>query len=141
MRGDPVSLRDQLQGIYDERRSLTPADVVDVARDPEHPLHERFEWDDSVAGERWRQHQAGELIRSVKIAFVDPQGRPADVRAFHAVRSDKGHAYRPTDEIVQDEIATKVLLQDMEREWRALQARWSRFEEFSAMVRRDVEAA
>lgn len=63
------------------------------------------------------------------------------VRAFHAVRREDGHHYMPADEIVRDEIATKTLLADMEREWRLLYRRYADFEEFVTMVKRDVDAA
>lgn len=137
-----MSLRDELQRIYEDRQRLTPRDVVDVARDPQHPLHSRFEWDDSVAGPKWREQQARELIRSVRIQYIDRAGRPSDVRAFHAVRGPDGRSsYRPAEEIVENEVVTAVLLAEMEREWRQLRARWERFDEFRELVRRDVDAA
>lgn len=34
-------------------------------------LHSYFEWDDKVAAEQWRRHQADELISKVEI--VDPK--------------------------------------------------------------------
>ena len=43
--------------------------------------------------------------------------------------------------IIEDPFVTKILLQDMEREWRALQARYDRFTEFYAMVQRDLKAS
>lgn len=134
-------LRQTLQTIYDSRGQLTPSIVLDVARNPEHPLHDRFEWDDSVAAERWRKHQAHELIQSVKITYTDKKGHPSDVRAFHAVRTEHGHVYQPVEEVVENELTRQLLLQDMEREWRTLHRRWQSFEEFAAMVLRDVEAA
>lgn len=136
-----MSLRDQLQAVYEDRKQLTPADVLEVASDPDHPLHARFEWDDTAAAGKWRQHQAHELIRSVKIAYIDGNGHPADVRAFHAVRTERGHVYEPVEEVAANELTTKLLLQDMEREWRTLRRRWEGFEQFTALVRRDVDAA
>jgi hypothetical protein len=46
---------------------VTPAQVVEAARDPANPLHEEFEWDDSVAAEQWRLAQARTLIRSIRV--------------------------------------------------------------------------
>lgn len=135
------SLRDQLQAVYDQRGQLTPSDVVDEARDPEHPLHPRFEWDDSVAGERWRRQQAHELIQSVRISYKARTGEARDVRAFHAVRSEKGHTYEPIEKVLQDDIMTKIVRADMEREWKALKRRYERFDEFAAMVLADLSVA
>lgn len=134
-------LRAQLQAIYDQHRKLTPALVVDEARDPQHPLHARFEWDDSIAGERWRHHQAHELITSVRVSYVAPSGKPRDIRQYHAIRGEKGHVYEPVEKVVADEMMTRILMADMEREWRALKKRYDQFDEFYAMVRRDLGEA
>lgn len=58
-----MDLRTALQGIYDQHQQLTPAIVVDEARDAAHPLHSRFDWNDATAGEAWRRQQAHELIQ------------------------------------------------------------------------------
>lgn len=128
------SLRDCLLDIYDRHQELTPDLVVDEARDPDHPLHHRFEWDDAVAAEGFRREQARSLIQSVKVSFVPPSGEPSEIRTFHAVRKNEGRVYRPIDEIVQDPIATRVLLQEMERDWKRLKARYGHLVEFQKMV-------
>lgn len=135
-----MSLREQLQNVYDTHGQLTPALVVDIARDKQHPLHDRFEWNDKVAGEAWRRQQAHELIRSVKVVYreADDTNPEKSVRAFHAVRADKGHVYEPVDKVIADDFTRRLVLQDMEREWRALHRRYQNFEEFAAMVRADL---
>jgi hypothetical protein len=135
-----VNLRDELQGIYDQHGKLTPALVVDEARHESHPLHGRFEWDDAIAGEAWRREQAHQLIQSVRITYksAGPDGQEKNIRAFHAVRGEdednNGYVYRPADEVVADPLATKILLADMEREWRTLRRRYQDFKEFWQMV-------
>lgn len=136
-----ADLREQLQSIYQRHGELTPQVVLDEARDPSHPLHNRFEWRDDVAAEQWRKQQAHDLIVSVKVTYRDDKQGLREVRAFHAVRQGNGHVYRSTDDIVRDEVATKALLADMEREWRQLHRRYSHFAEFADMVRRDIDGA
>jgi len=137
------NLRDELQSIYDTHATLTPALVVDSARDEKHPLHNRFEWDDAVAGEAYRRHQAHELIQSVRVVYreADDKEGARSVRAFHAVRTEDGHAYEPLDKITSDPMLAKILLRDMEREWKQLMRRYGQFEEFLALVRGDLEQA
>lgn len=134
-----ASLRDELLAIRAEHGKLTPAVVVEAAGAEDHPLHDRFEWDDSVAGQKYRLIQARELIRVVREKYIDRSGAPADVRTFHAIPRSDGMAYEPLDEIVRDDIASKVLLQSMEREWRLLRARYERFAEFREMILRDLQ--
>jgi hypothetical protein len=83
------------------------------------------------------------LIRKVKVVYreADESGPEKSVRAFHAVRSDKGHVYEPVEKVVADDFTRRLLLNDMEREWKALHQRYQEFEEFLSMVRRDVSDA
>jgi hypothetical protein len=46
---------------------LTPDAVVADANTASGPYHDHFEWDDSIAGHKYRLDQARELIRSVKL--------------------------------------------------------------------------
>lgn len=132
-----MNLRDQLQAIYDNRGQLTPALVVDEARAEGHPLHSRFEWDDAVAGEAYRRQQAHELIRSVKIVYTHDEKGDRTVRAFHAVRTEEGHVYEPAEKVAADPFLSRLLMADMEREWKQLRRRYEEFEEFWHMVRAD----
>lgn len=58
-----ADLRSALTDIYRARGELTPQLVVDEARPKDAPLHDRFEWDNKVAGEAYRRVQAQQLIR------------------------------------------------------------------------------
>lgn len=141
-----MSLRDQLQAIYDKHGTLTPALVVEEARDESHPLHPRvFDRPVAEAAEAWYLHRAHELIRSVKVTYKKsdtPGDMASAVRAFHAVRGgddgDQEYAYKPVDEIVANPLMTELVRREMEREWKSLHRRYSMFVEFVEMVRGDV---
>lgn len=66
---------------------VTPEEIVEVARNPKHPLHDAFEWDDSIAAEKWRLDQARVLIRTVQVVItvrdieITGQGLIRDPRA------------------------------------------------------------
>ncbi len=49
------------------RGRISPPIVLEDARDPKSPLHNAFEWDDSIAGEKYRLEQAGDIIRCYKV--------------------------------------------------------------------------
>lgn len=139
-----MSLRDQLQTIYDQHGRLEDHVVEMEARDLAHPLHNRFEWDDSVAGYRFRLHQARNLIRSVKITYREADGLqgPATIRAYHSVpQADGTTAYKRADEIIEDDFTRTLVLRQMERAWKQLQSRYAHFAEFADMVRTDLEKA
>lgn len=131
-----MSLRDSLQAIYDQRGELTPALVVDLARPEDHPLHDRFEWNDAIAGEVHRREQARRLIRSVKITDNRNPKRPRHIREFVSVSrgTDPQPTYMPTVDAVADEFTRALVLQAMEREIAALKRKYSHLKEFAAAI-------
>jgi hypothetical protein len=132
-----MSLRDELEAVRAKHGRLTPAHVVEDARPADHPLHDRFDWDNRTAGESWRRQQASELIRSVRVMYREPteDDAGADVRAYHAVRRDADHEYVPVDEVAGDPMLTALVLNDMRREWLAFQRRYGHMVEFVELVR------
>lgn len=128
-----MSVESQLMEIYTREGVLTPQLVVEEARDPASPLHDRFEWDDTAAGERYRQHQARQLIRTVRVTYGDDyDGSPRTVRRFHSVHRplEERRSYEPVDSITQDPLMAKLLLQEMRREWLAMRRRYEHMNEF-----------
>ena len=138
-----MTLRDYLQQIYDERGQLTPALVVDAARNPEHPLHTRFEWDDSIAAEQYRRVQAGELIRKVKVRYIEtPNSEPQRVRAFVPVRQDDfGPANFVPVEQMADDMTARLVLRDFERALARLKAEYGHLTQYAELLRRAADAA
>ena len=134
------TLREQLQKIHEERGSLTPSLVVDEARDPAHPLHARFEWDDSIAGEKYRQQQASELIRSVKVTSVTGE-ELTRVRAYHSVPTADGATYVPIEDVQADPFTRRLVLQQAEREYTQLLKRYQHLKEFLEFAERELRKA
>lgn len=82
-----VAIREELEKLGTETR-LTPETVVEAARDPRSPLHDRFQWDDSVAGEAYRLQQARALIKQVRVDVV--RADQTVIRAPVFVRAPEG---------------------------------------------------
>lgn len=135
-----ADLRSVLTNHYKKYGELNPQIVVDEARPQGAPLHDRFEWDDEIAGEKYRLVQAQQMIRSVQIEFIDKRtGETKFVRGFHSCReSGLGTGYQPTEEIVQDEVALKILLKQCEREIADLKRKYGHLAEFADMMREAV---
>jgi hypothetical protein len=124
--------------------TLTAQAVVDAARPPDHPLHQHFEWDEEKAAEKYRVQQARQLIRIVKLQYIDKRGEVQRMRVFHSVpdpESVSGRSYVPLEEIERSEVMTAQLRRSMEIDWRNLHRRYRQFAEFAAMVRRDTAEA
>jgi len=135
-----VTLRGYLIELRNREGYLTPQVIVDDARPADSQLHDRFEWDDAVAAEQYRLSQARELVRSVRITFVEPSGTIERTRAFVSIERAERTEYIPVEEVRSDPALTALALRDAEREWRALFARFKHLESFLDLVRKDVAA-
>lgn len=133
-----TGLRSQLQALYEANGELSPALVVDSATPEDHPLHVYFEWDNAVAGPKYRILQAEDLIRSIKVTYTDKRGEKQAVRWWHPVRNDAPGVYDPLDVISVNEISMAVLIRQADREWKQMKQRFGHLNEFWEMVRKEA---
>ena len=63
---------------------------------------------------------------------------PFKARAFSPVRPDRPGVFDPLEVIEQDPVKYAVLLQTMEREWRAMKTQYDHLAEFWDMIRKDA---
>lgn len=135
-----MSLRDELTALHRENGRLTAQLVVDAARPVGHPLHDRFEWNDAVAGEKYRRTQAAELIRSVKVEWATGSVTTEPVRAFHSITRADSTSYEPIEDIATDDLAAQLLLRQAVRDWKALHRRYQHLDGFLRAVKSDIES-
>lgn len=84
----------ELASIQKEMSVITPKIVVQQASDPKSPLHQYFEWDDTIAAQKHREWQARFLIVSVHVVDSD-MDNPQPVRAFVNVSPDEDDMENP----------------------------------------------
>jgi hypothetical protein len=143
-----MSVAGHLQSIYDHTGAISPQIVVDTARDDEHPLHKHFEWDDSVAGELYRCNQAARMIRQVTIKRISQDGEEVVTRHWVSRTEIEGRAqdddasgqYLPVEVVISSPDLRPKYEQAMEREWKALYAKYKDYQAFIAMVTADIQA-
>lgn len=123
---------DSLKALYG--KELTAEIVVEDARDPASPIHSFFEWDDTVAAEQYRLHQARGLIRAVVGRYAGPEGQEKRIRAFVHVPAPPNPHYRPVEQAMSEAETRDLVLQ---RAWRELQEwrqRYADLKEFSELI-------
>lgn len=92
-----ASIRDELEALYDDDGKLLPAVVHDWAKaHPDSLLHKHLQWDDKIAGYKYRLGQIRQLI-AVTITY--DEGHRATV-ALRVERVDGG-GYRQLDAVVK----------------------------------------
>ena len=76
------------------KENIAPEYLLDASRAEKAPLHCCFEWNDSVAAEKYRVDQAKELIRAIRVEIIkDVDKTPVVIRPFINVSdgNDKGY--------------------------------------------------
>ena len=133
---------DELVRLHNVNGSLTAKDVVDASRPEDAPLHPVFEWDDSVASEQWRQHQARLMVCAIEYTPL-PTAPVEPIRYFVHVREDDANpkenpsipGYTQTEIILNDEAFRKRYLRQIMREAEPLIKKCRSFEELADLVK------
>lgn len=121
----------------ERKKGLTPKNLVEEAKDESNPLHEFFEWEDSVAANEYRLYQARVLINEVKV-IIDQK----EYFAFENVAikvSEKSEeterVYKPVAEIIQNEELRKQILKSALHSLTYWQEKFSKYEEVKPIVK------
>lgn len=109
MRVDEIAK--ELARIEDEQGRLTARAVVAAASNEASPMHDHFEWDDSVAGNNYREQQARKLIE--KVTFI-VESETVQIAAVAYVRdpdcAPHEQGYRHVESLSRDEDAARDML-------------------------------
>lgn len=98
---DPAEAAETLETLREQNAGkLYPIKLVEASRDKESLFHGCFEWDNARAGSRYREWQARNIIRSVRITKPDRDGTPIESSAYVSVQivrlADDGAIVRDT---------------------------------------------
>lgn len=106
---------------------LNAQNLVDVSRDKDAPLHDMFEWNDTVAAEKYREEQAKKIIRSIVYTVED---KPITVRMFGSVGPK---VYERTERIMSDEDKRRSLLNAAKAELEAFERKYQTLTELEGV--------
>jgi len=120
------SIGDELLALQNDEGKINPAEAVEWARtNVDSHLHAKLEWDDSVAGERYRIWQVRTLI---SVHIVDSEG----ARKFVSLSIDrKEGGYRPINEVLERIDLREVMLRDALAELERVQRKYQHLQELS----------
>ncbi len=133
--GSRIKIDPQVAGaVCDElekKGKLTPSELVEVSRDEAAPLHKAFEWNDEEAARRYRETQAGYIIRSLEVVLVD-KGEP--VRAFFPITiNSTSKGYTSIETIISDYDAKQALLESALAELSSFRRKYKRLTELDSV--------
>ena len=102
--------------------SFSPEQIVEAAREESTELHKCFTWDDTVAAESWRRHQARMLVAQLVVKTETADKEPVAVRviASTATRNE----YKPVVKLIEAEQGYADLLARAINELKAFQQKY-----------------
>lgn len=114
----------------EETGGLTPERLLDASKEENAPLHNEFEWDDTVAANNYRLGQAALIIRSI-VVHVEKK-EPVPVRAFVRASEEKGN-YQSINVVLQDASSKEFLLRQAARDLYAFKQKYAVLEELCSV--------
>lgn len=107
--------------------SFSPEQIVEAARDENTELHKCFTWDDTVAAENWRKHQARMIVAQLVVRTETTDKEPVAVRVISstAVRNE----YKPVVKVLEVEQEYADLLARAVKELKAIQQKYKAIKE------------
>tara|TARA_R100001244_G_C5142194_1_gene128101 strand:- start:74 stop:616 length:543 start_codon:yes stop_codon:yes gene_type:complete len=132
LKGDAQVVGEELQRITGlHGGQLNHVDpIIEEARSVTSPLHDQFEWDDSIAAQEHRRYQARRLLACIRIVSESSEG-PETYRAFVNIQIGVQQSYHTTAEALSDKDLREKILAKALREARAWQDRYSQYHELS----------
>ena len=111
-----------------ELDEITPENVLLAAEDEESELHKCFEWDDSVAAEKYRLSQARQIIQFL-VVKTETVSEPVRVYQITSERN----VYQPTKLFLQQPDEYAILLNRAKDELKAIRKRYKQISELESV--------
>ena len=107
--------------------SFSPEQIVEAARDENSELHKCFTWDDTIAAQKYREHQARILVAQLVIRTETTDKEPVAVRviASTSVRNE----YKPVVKVLEVEQDYADLLARAVNELKAFRQKYKAIKE------------
>ena len=131
-KADPQKVADEIARICPEPK---PEQIVERARDSTTELHKCFDWNDTTAAEKWRIHQARQIVCHLVFKRPESEREKPPIRIFYKNKGDEG--YKPTTFIMQNKSEYDALLEQAYAELHRFKEKYhtlSELEEIMALI-------
>ena len=124
----------EFERLEEKNGKLTAVDVLDSAKSEDSPLHKLFEWDDTVAANKYRLSQASFYIRILVRTEVEEE-KPKTFRAYVNVNPNPQSAgtFENTVTALSKEETRRIVLNNALKELINFQNKYNTLTELSAV--------
>lgn len=111
---------------------LTPKNLLDANRDENAPLHNEFEWNDTIAAEKYRERQAQHIIACLCVRAETTSGEKSEpIRAF--LKTAPESEYQSLEVILQSSDSHSAMLAMALKELKAFQRKYKTLAELKPL--------
>ncbi len=119
-KADAQKVAEEILSLGDD---VKPEKIAEYAKDESTELHKCFEWDDSIAADKYRVMQARNIVTMLVIKEEQTPTERPEIRVFYKTKESEG--YKPTELIIQQKDEYQALLERAWAELRAFKAKYS----------------
>ena len=129
---DPNDAAQVINSCADENGSISAKAIVDASRPKDAVLHPCFEWDDTIAAEKWRERQAMKIVQHL-VVVIDSQELETDSITVRAFGETRDGGYKSINVIMADPNDKDYLLSIALKELRAFQSKYKNLTELGGV--------
>ena len=124
---DAQEAGEELERIRNKYGELSACDIVEESQHENAVLHNCFEWRNDVAAQKYREHQAQELIRNIVVEAVQDKEVNPPIRAYVKIQGD----YKPIQEVVTIKDYREEMLNNAFKELKTFKEKYQSLSELS----------
>lgn len=100
----------------ESKEELTRESVLKFAKNKKSELHKCFEWDDSIAGEKYRLYQASNILTSISIVYEEEPKRTT--RMYVSIKNTENQRkYKNIVSVLENDEEYQQILDKAERDF------------------------
>jgi hypothetical protein len=120
-KADAQTVAQEIMSIGD-KDDVRPQQIVEYAKNENTELHKCFTWNNHEASEKWRLHEARDIVTQLVIVKVNKESgkkEPTDIRVFYKTDASHSTGYKPTTLIMKkvDEYEKLLNMAKTELKW------------------------
>lgn len=122
--------------IIEKNEDLTAEAVLKYARSHTNSeLYGAFEWDDAIAGEKYRRDVASRIISSIRVEIIEDDKKKTNkpIKAF--VQTARLQKFEPIEVFVQDLDKYQMLLEKAYRELNTVKDKYTELTEIQELLK------
>lgn len=123
--------------LQNTEEGLTPSSVLNASRSEDSLLHSSFEWDDAIAGEKYRLNQARHIIQNIVVVerTTDQEERTKVADRAYVVTSGYKSAYVALDCALSNAEWRNHLLNQARTDMEIFEAKYRRLSELADVIK------